>query len=190
MSEILSAVPELETARLRLRTIRRDDIDALYALHSDTRTMRYWSFAPWTEKQQAHDWFDQRVRLGQSEEVWPWGVSLAGAETLIGLATLFSVQRSQCRAEVGYLFGSPWWGHGYAQEALRAALGYGLDALELERVEADIDPRNAASCRLAERLGFRREGLLRERWRIAGEVCDSALYGLLRREFLREPPAP
>jgi [ribosomal protein S5]-alanine N-acetyltransferase len=190
MSEILSAVPELQTPRLRLRTIRRDDLDAIYALHSDTRTMRYWSFAPWTEPRQAQEWFEQRAHLGQHEEVWPWGVSLTDAETLIGLVTLFSVQRFQCRAEVGYLLGSPYWGRGYAQEALRAALGYGFDALELERVEADIDPRNAASCRLVERLGFRREGYLRERWRVNGEVCDSALYGLLRREFLREPPAP
>lgn len=188
MSEILSAVPELQTPRLRLRTIRRDDLDAVYALHADRRAMRYWSFAPWTEPRQAQEWFEQRLHQGQTEEAWPWGVSLTDAATLIGFVTLFSVQRSQCRAEIGYLLGSPYWGRGYAQEALRAALGYGFDALELERVEADIDPRNTASCRLVERLGFRREGLLRERWRVGGEVCDTALYGLLQREFVREPP--
>jgi [ribosomal protein S5]-alanine N-acetyltransferase len=185
MSNTLSAVPVLETARLRLRTVHRDDLDAIYALHADPRAMRYWSFAAWTRREQAEEWFNQRQRWGNDSEVWPWGITLAGSAQLIGIATLFSVNRVQCRAEIGYQLGSAHWGQGYAVEALRAVLGYALDALQLQRIEADIDPRNLASCRLVEKLGFRLEGLLRERWRVNGEVTDTALYGLLTREFVR-----
>ena len=64
------------------------------------------------------------------------------------------------------------WGHGYATEMLRTAIGFAFDSVGLSRLEADIDPRNAASCRLVERVGFVREGLLRERWRVAGEVTE------------------
>jgi [ribosomal protein S5]-alanine N-acetyltransferase len=64
-------------------------------------------------------------------------------------------------------------------------LSYAFDVLQLERIEADIDPRNTASCRLVERLGFKQEGLLRNRWRVNGEICDSAYYGLLKNEFIR-----
>ncbi|MNI74259.1 hypothetical protein D3C73_1303330 [compost metagenome] len=46
-------------------------------------------------------------------------------------------------------------------------------------MEAEIDPRNEASAHVLERLGFHREGLLRQRWRIRGELADSAVYGLL-----------
>jgi ribosomal-protein-alanine N-acetyltransferase len=49
----------------------------------------------------------------------------------------------------------------------------------MRRIEADIDPRNVASARLLERLGFVQEGLLRERWMVDDEVSDSAFYGLL-----------
>lgn len=63
-------------------------------------------------------------------------------------------------------------------------LTYGFDVLQLARIEADIDLRNEPSCRLVERLGFRREGLLRERWHVNGEITDTALYGLLKREFV------
>ena len=63
-------------------------------------------------------------------------------------------------------------------------IGYGFGDLALNRVEADIDPRNTASARSLERLGFRREGYLRERWIVADEVSDSILYGLLQREWL------
>jgi len=52
-------------------------------------------------------------------------------------------------------------------------------ALRLNRIEADIDPRNVASAGLLERLGFVREGVLRERWIVGDEASDSALYGLL-----------
>jgi RimJ/RimL family protein N-acetyltransferase len=53
----------------------------------------------------------------------------------------------------------------------------------LHRIEADIDPRNTASARCLERLGFVKEGLLRERWIVEGEVSDSAIYGLLQPDW-------
>ena len=68
-------------------------------------------------------------------------------------------------------------------EALQALLGFAFTDLDLHRLEADIDPRNGASAAALVRLGFREEGLLRERWIVAGEVSDSQLYGLLRREW-------
>ena len=69
-------------------------------------------------------------------------------------------------------------------EALGALLIHAFGKLALHRVEADIDPRNAASARSLERLGFQREGLLRERWIVAGQVSVTALYGLLARDWL------
>jgi RimJ/RimL family protein N-acetyltransferase len=68
-------------------------------------------------------------------------------------------------------------------EALSALLDYGFTELNLNRVEADTDPRNERSARLLERLGFSKEGLFRERFIVDGEVSDSAMYGLLRRDW-------
>ena len=55
--------------------------------------------------------------------------------------------------------------------------------VRLRRLEADVDPRNAASIRTLERLGFQREGFLRERWHVNGEIQDAIFYGLLRRDW-------
>ena len=63
------------------------------------------------------------------------------------------------------------------------ALSHAFDTLGFLRIETDVDPRNRASCRLLEKLGFHLEGSLRERWHVEGEIQDSALYGLLAREF-------
>jgi RimJ/RimL family protein N-acetyltransferase len=185
MTDILAKVPVLTTPRLVLRHIARDDLDAIYAIHADPRTMRYWSFAPWTDRAQADTWFDERGTLGHSHEHYPWGIERRDADGLIGALTLFQIDRAQRRCEIGYILNADHWGRGYAIEALRAALAHAFDVLELMRVEADIDPRNAASCRLVEKAGFLREGVLRERWRVDDEVCDSVIYGLLRREFVR-----
>lgn len=183
MSDKLADVPVLHTERLHLRPVLRDDLDAVYALHAQPSAMRYWSFPAWTVREQAQAWFAERQASGRTREHHPWGVERRDTDGLIGLVTLFAMDRVQRRCEIGYLLHPEHWGRGYAAEAVRAALAHAFDVFELARIEADVDPRNEASCRLVERVGFRREGLLRERWRVNGEVCDSALYGLLRREF-------
>jgi RimJ/RimL family protein N-acetyltransferase len=68
-------------------------------------------------------------------------------------------------------------------EALEALLHYAFKSMHFNRIEADIDPRNEASAKILLRLGFRKEGYLRERWIVNGDVSDSELYGLLRREW-------
>jgi RimJ/RimL family protein N-acetyltransferase len=73
-------------------------------------------------------------------------------------------------------------------EALQALLAYCFEALDLRRIEADVDPRNAASIQTLERLGFQREGFLRERWEVDGEIQDALFYGLLREEWKRRDP--
>jgi RimJ/RimL family protein N-acetyltransferase len=66
---------------------------------------------------------------------------------------------------------------------MTAALDYAFVELDLNRIEADIDPRNEASAKLLERKGFVKEGYMRERWIVNGEICDTVFYGLLRRDW-------
>ena len=182
-------VPTLESERLRLRPYRHGDVDAMFRLYSDPLVMRYWSFPPWTELAQAEAYLHRALTEMAEGRVMPWAVANRDDDRLIGTTTLFALDAVQGRAELGYSLDPKYWGKGLAAEALRLALAHGFDAQRLRRVEADVDPRNTPSCRLVERLGFRLEGLLRARWRVAGEICDSAFYGLLASEFVREPRA-
>jgi len=185
MDAVATDQPELRTPRLRLRGFRPDDAEALYAVHSDPRVMRYWSFPAWTDPAQARakiaTVLDERARGA----VYAWVVADTASDRLIGSVAAFALDRVHRRAEIGYSLHADWQGRGLAQEALRAVLAFLIDEAGFERIEADIDPRNAASCRLAERVGFVREGLLRGRWHVDGESCDTALYGLLAAEFER-----
>ncbi|MEG3192695.1 GNAT family N-acetyltransferase [Lysobacter sp. D1-1-M9] len=180
-------LPVLTGERLRLRGFREDDLPDFFAVHSDPAVNRYWSFPAWTDIAQARDYFADAIAARDATRMLCWVIAERDSDRLIGAATLCAIHREQGRAEIGYALRSSHWGRGYAQDALRLALAHAFEGLALRRVEADIDPRNQGSCRLAERLGFVREGLLRERWHVAGELCDSALYGLLAREWHAVP---
>ena len=178
-SATAAAAPVLTDGRIRLRGHRPDDFEDFYALHSDPRVMRYWSFPAWTERTQALPRFQSALEGGDAAVRLCWAIAAPDDDRLIGGVTLFAIDPALRRAEIGYALAAAQWGKGYAGAAVSLVLGHAFGALGLRRLEADIDPRNEASCALVERLGFRREGLLRERWHVAGEACDSALYGLL-----------
>lgn len=176
-------VPRLAGPRIALRGFREDDFDALFALHSDPRVMRYWSFPAWTEEAQATDYFARALAARDPDDMLCWVVTGTASDQLIGTTTLFRIDRPQGRAEIGYALGSAHWGKGLAQDAVALVLDHAFDTLGLRRVEADADPRNTGSMRLLQALGFRQEGLLRERWRVGDEITDSAWHGLLAREW-------
>ncbi len=132
-----TGIPVLQTSRLRLRPYRADDAPAMFALYSDPRVMRYWSFPAWTALAQA---CIARVLAGaESGELFPWAIAEARDDRLIGAVTLHSLHVDQRRAEVGYSLSPDFHGRGYASEAL--GLAHAFDVLGLRRIEADVDPR-------------------------------------------------
>lgn len=183
------APPILETPRLVLRALRDEDASALYAIHSDPVTMRYWATPPWSSPDQAQAML-ARARDGfAAGDALRFAVIERDGDALVGTCTLFGIDATHRRAEVGYVLARERWGRGVMREALTALLDYAFGPLGLHRVEADVDPRNVASVGLLERLGFAREGLLRERWRVSGEVSDSVFLGLLEPAWRRSRAA-
>jgi len=173
----------LQTARLDLRPLVPSDAPALLALKSDPVVMRYGSTRPWSDPQVAIDYIQRDLQGMAAGTYVQLAIIRREDADLIGMCS-FHLLDVQCRrAELGYSLVVSAWGRGYANEAVTALLDWGFGHLELNRVEADIDPRNAASVRALERLGFTREGHLRERWIVAGEKSDSLIYGLLADEW-------
>ena len=112
-----------------------------------------------------------------------WSITRPADDWMLGHVGLFNWSEQSARADVGYGLARRHWGQGYMHEALVAVVDYAFGPMGLRRLEADIHPRNVASVRAVERLGFAREGLLRERWQVADEISDSVLMGLLSREW-------
>jgi ribosomal-protein-alanine N-acetyltransferase len=180
---------ELRTGRLLLRPLREPDAAALFAIFSDPEVMLYWSSPAWASPDQAAQLILRELASAAVGESVRLGLVRLEDDALIGTCSLFHLDVQSRRAEIGYALARTAWRQGYVQEAVGALIEYAFTVLDLNRLEADIDPDNEASARSLDRLGFQLEGLLRERWIVAGRVSDSALYGLLRREWAATSPA-
>ena len=176
-------LPTIGTDRLSLRWISPADTDAFYAIYSNPEVMRYWSTPPLADRESAAQLITKIEADWKSRAILKWGIARLTDNQLIGSITLFNLDFDHRRCEIGYALGRAYWGQGYMNEALNAVLKFAFEDLKLHRIEADVDPRNANSIKTVERLGFQREGYLRERWQVNGEIQDAYFYGLLRPEW-------
>jgi len=172
----------IRTTRLELRPLREADVAALFEIHSDPKAMRYWDAPIWKNDERGRAMVARDLAL-TTRDYLRLGIELTASAELLGTCALWGIDAQCRRAAIGYILGSEDWGQGYMHEALSALLDYAFTELNLNRVEADTDPRNERSARLLDRLGFSKEGLFRERCIVDGEISDAAMYGLLRRDW-------
>jgi RimJ/RimL family protein N-acetyltransferase len=171
--------PVLDTPRLRLRALGDADVPALFAIFNDPEAMRYWARPAMTGVAEVEALLGEIRSYAAKATLFQWGIARREDDLVIGTVTLFRINLEHRRGELGYIVRRDLWGRGLATETLTAVVNHAFGTMGLHRLEADIDPRNASSIRLVERLGFKREGHLRERFFVAGEIQDSLIYGLL-----------
>jgi len=182
--------PTLETPRLVLREITDHDAEAVFEMESDPVAMRYWSRPPMRDPAEARAAVERAKGFFPAGTGLRWSLCLRGDDWMLGQASLFNFTEPSDRADIGYGLALRHWRKGYMHEALTAIIDYAFGPLGLRRLEADIDPRNVASLRALERLGFAREGFLRERWQVGDEISDTAFLGLLAREWRERRAGP
>jgi len=172
-------VPTLETRRLLMRCLRMEDAPAMLEIMSDEETVRYWGRPMMTELAQAETYTRENLRWMEDGHCLYWGLEEKAGNRMIGTCTLFRLDSSNRRGEIGYLLNRAYWQQGFMSEALESVIAYAFSNLKLHRLEADTDPENTASIKLLERFGFQREGLFRDRWLVNGSWCDSLMMGLV-----------
>jgi RimJ/RimL family protein N-acetyltransferase len=188
MTKMHLRTPTLRTDRLLLRPFADGDTDAIFALQSNAQVLRYWDAPPWTERPQAERFIMVCRQMEQEGSGARLAIERAADGAFIGWCCLVKWNPDYRSATMGYCLDIASWGHGYATEAADSLLHWAFDTLDLNRVQAETDTRNRASSRVLEKLGFVREGTLREDCIVNGEVSDSWVYGLLRRRWKPRPP--
>ncbi|HSC87059.1 MAG TPA: GNAT family N-acetyltransferase [Polyangiaceae bacterium] len=175
--------PTLHTARLRLRPFAESDAGALFELQSNSRVLRYWDAPPWSEFAQATRFIARCREIEREGTGTRLVIELAATGEFVGWCCLAQWNPEYRSATMGYCLREESWGKGVATEAAGALLRWAFATLDLNRVQGETDTRNPGSARVLEKLGFLREGTLRENCIVAREVSDSWIYGLLRRDF-------
>lgn len=176
-------LPTIPTRRLLLRWLVTDDVPALAAIFGDPEVCRYWSHPALPDLAAASALREHIVGCFVARSLFQWGIAERETNVVIGTCTLAALSSDHGRAEVGFALARAVWGRGYVAEVLPALLGFAFGTLGLHRVEADVDPRNERSIRALERVGFKREGYLHERYIVNGERQDAVLYGLLAHQW-------
>jgi [ribosomal protein S5]-alanine N-acetyltransferase len=178
-----STFPILTTERLVLRELRLADAADLLVFRGDAYVQRF-NAQPLVSVAEAEMEIRKTHAVYSANEELGWGIALKDSDKIVGGIGLYHWSRYHRHAEVGYDLARNFWGQGYASEALRAVLHFGFTEMNLHRIYAGTIADNHESVRLLERNGFTREGTRRESsWEDDGTYHDSALYGLLRREF-------
>jgi [ribosomal protein S5]-alanine N-acetyltransferase len=175
--------PTLQTERLTLREFAASDDEFLFRHFADPDVCRYlYDAEPFTCVEEARRLIEFFAPT-ENKDRNRWGVCLQESGELIGTCGFMFWDRANRIAELGYDLAHAHWGHGYMPEAVRAALGFAFDELELNRVHAYTSVDNAQSVRLLEKLGFAKEGVVREKHLFRGRYYDHYCFSLLAREW-------
>ncbi|HCO68108.1 MAG TPA: N-acetyltransferase [Dysgonomonas sp.] len=174
--------PILKTKRLELVEITDKHLADLYNLFSDEDVIRFYNLGKYTQLSDAQkfvDWYRSRYNEGLAIR---WGIKLKGNTDIIGTAG-FNNYTTLHRANIGYDLQKSYWNKGYITEALKAVIHFGFYSLEINRIEAEVMQGNVSSERVLEKLGFTKEGILRQWMLWNNSYYDMSMYSLLKSEY-------
>lgn len=172
--------PNLETERLHLRRVVKEDVKEIFALRSNKETMKYIPrpLVKTEEDAMAHiALIDSKI---ENNEGINWAITLKGNPKLIGLIGHYRIKPEHFRAEIGYMILPEYQGKGIIMEAIKETVTYGFNIMKLHSIEAVIDPENYASERVLQKCGFVKEAHLKENEYYDGRFLDTIIYSILK----------
>ncbi|MGN6575802.1 MAG: GNAT family N-acetyltransferase [Nocardioides sp.] len=169
-------------ARVVLARFHEGDVDAVHAFASDPEVCRFTGWGPNT-------WDETRAFVADAVERRNdrYDLAVLLRDEVIGSASVWTTSPGDRTGELGYTIRRDCWGNGYATEVARLLVGLGFERLRLERLAATCDPGNAASARVLEKAGLRREGLMRGLYLVRGLRRDRLVYGRLSTDAAGSP---
>lgn len=173
----------LRGEKVRLTAVTSTDLTAITRWWHDTEFLRLYNTSP--AMPQNEEQLSRRFDIGQSNaNTFLFAVRPLSGDEIIGLLELDGINWAHGTSYVSIGIGEHEnRGQGYGIEAMRLALAFAFNELNLYRVVLTVFSYNTAAIALYEQLGFTREGVYREHLERDGRRYDMYLYGLLRREW-------
>ncbi len=176
--------PVLQTARLLIRQLNKEDAPSLFLLRSDPRVLQHIGREPAKNVEEVEKFIEKINASAIANEAILWGIATqAEPGKIIGTICYWQMEPENYRAEIGYALVPGHWGKGYMGEAIRSVLHYGFDTLQLNCVVGMVNPDNIASWKALEKAGFKKDGRLRQTIFFGGKFYDSLVYSFLKNEY-------
>ena len=157
-SEVSSGFPEIRTARLFLRPLAPEDLDAIHRIWTDPGVRRYLWDGEEIPREKTRNMLVHSLESFEQHGFGLWAVTDRRSGALIGFCGFWPFGEDGREAELLYGLETPYWGGGLATEAVETVIRYGFEEIELDRVVAVADTENAASLRVMEKAGLQRDG--------------------------------
>jgi ribosomal-protein-alanine N-acetyltransferase len=170
--------PTLETERLVLRKVTNEDVHDLFEMRADPIVMQHIDRPLAKTLDDAQKLIDIIKELLEKNDGITWAITLKGNNKMIGTFGFWRILKEHYRTEIGYLLHKDYWGKGLMQEAMDKGIDYAFNTLKVHTIEANINPTNAASIKLAERKGFVREAYFKDIYYSNGKFIDTTIYTL------------
>lgn len=151
---VFERFPELETENLNLREIIGGDAKGIFEMFSDEEMLKYQGLPPMQSPEDADDYVMWTKESYNKKSFVRWAIEEKTTNKFIGLIGMYYFNEKELKAEVSYNLNKNYWGRGLMKEALSAIRFYMFNTINLKRIEAEIDPNNLTSIKLAEKLGF------------------------------------
>jgi [ribosomal protein S5]-alanine N-acetyltransferase len=172
--------PILETERLILRELTKEDAKDIFACFSNDNVTRYYGQDTLDNIEQAEKFVDFFSKNYNEKRGIRWGIEIKGTKGIIGTIGFNAWFPKHKRAEIGYEIHPAHWRKGYTFEAASKVLSYGFNAMGLTRIGAVVFIDNDASNHLLTKMGFQKEGILKKYMYQNGEANDTYIYSLLK----------
>ncbi len=174
---------ELESDRLLLRPITVQDAKDLFEIYSNKEVMLYFddrsAFENMSEAEDMAKGYENGIK---TKAEMRWGIILKDTGKLIGTCGFHAISDYDKRLEIGYDLNRKYWGKKIMTEALSLIIQFAFE-MDVNRIEAFVEPPNTGSRVLLEKLGFSLEGTLRQHEMCRGELIDIQILGLLRGDW-------
>ncbi len=175
----------IETERLILRRITTDDAQAMFDnWASDPEVTKYLTWPTYTSVEPAYEIIGQWVKAYEKDDFYLWTIVFKdNGEEAIGSISVVAHDDSVMKAEIGYCLGRKFWHRGIMTEALKAVIGYMIEKVGMNRVEARHDINNPNSGAVMRKCGMKYEGTMRQSDMNNQGICDAAHYAILACEW-------
>jgi ribosomal-protein-alanine N-acetyltransferase len=180
--EIFSVFPEINTERLNLREITHEDAESIYKILSNPEVIKYDTFELFTHIKQANGMIGWCNDAFKQKQAIFWGISLKNDSEIIGFCKC-EIEIPKVRADLGCDLRPEYWNMGIMTEALGAVSDFAFKTLNVNRIEAAVSTKNNSSIRVLEKLGFVKEGILRERSCLYDGCHDMMMLSILKKEY-------
>jgi ribosomal-protein-alanine N-acetyltransferase len=180
---LVKKFPQMVLSTTILRNPRKKDIEELFCISKDTDVMKYYGMPHITSRNDIKreiNWFNKIFR---NKEGIRWIIASKETNKYIGDIGFHNYSKKHRRMELGYKLAKVYWRKGIMSESIKRAMIFAFLKIRVNRIEALVDKENRSSIRLLIKLGFKKEGILRQYEKETKGFVDLAMFSILREEF-------